>query len=685
MRKFLLSAVLAFPVVSYSQVIKLEKIKSVEEVKSVKEEKNIYQEEIKLTRQIDLGEILSNLYPEINHIRKGFVANDINLRGFSRDNINVLVDGEKIYGACPNRMDSPIFHVSTPQVEKVVITEGPFDVKNQGSMAGVVNVKTKKPKKGLHLNAGLTAGSFQYKQGYVEVEGGSDKVKALIGYQKRYSKPYKTGEGQKITEYKHPNPINDYQGKYINHKILDIDNFWASVLLTPDKNNELKINTAYDNAESVFYPYLLMDAVYDRTFRISGEYKYKPLNIKAKIYYNKVKHDMQDKWRKSAVKWTNSTKSTRGYMMRTYAESYVKGFKIEKSHFIKGIRFDAGIDGFIRNWKANNKIMMLDNRGMIPNVNLKNIGIYTNAVYKIRENELNFGIRFDNTKSQADENAYGTANNNLCQQYYINCNLSKTDTYLSGFILDKYYIDKKSYIYTGFGHSVRMPDPQERYIALKRPNNPVNKPDWIGNPNLKPSKNNEIDLGTHFKKGRFTLNINGFYSKVKDYIYIVQITSLANPTEKAMSYKNINATFYGGDINFKALLTDYIYLDIGGAYQRGKKDSGNGKDIAEIPPLKIRGTLTFDNLKYYGQVEIIHSFKQDKVDSTLNETPTPSYTVVNIKTAYRLKHFTVGAGIDNIFDKFYYTHLSYLRNPFSAGMKTPEPGRFIYLNLTANF
>ncbi|EDP73390.1 TonB-dependent receptor plug domain-containing protein, partial [Hydrogenivirga sp. 128-5-R1-1] len=250
MRKFLLSAVLAFPVVSYSQVIKLEKIKSVEEVKSVKEEKNIYQEEIKLTRQIDLGEILSNLYPEINHIRKGFVANDINLRGFSRDNINVLVDGEKIYGACPNRMDSPIFHVSTPQVEKVVITEGPFDVKNQGSMAGVVNVKTKKPKKGLHLNAGLTAGSFQYKQGYVEVEGGSDKIKALIGYQKRYSKPYKTGEGQKITEYKHPNPINDYQGKYINHKILDIDNFWASVLLIPDKNNELKINTAYDNAES---------------------------------------------------------------------------------------------------------------------------------------------------------------------------------------------------------------------------------------------------------------------------------------------------------------------------------------------------------------------------------------------------------------------------------------------------
>jgi iron complex outermembrane receptor protein len=69
----------------------------------------------------------------------------------------------------------------------------------------------------------------------------------------------------------------------------------------------------------------------------------------------------------------------------------------------------------------------------------------------------------------------------------------------------------------------------------------------------------------------------------------------------------------------------------------------------------------------------------------LNEQETPSYTVVNLKGEYRFKNFSVGAGINNVFDKFYYTHLSYLRDPFSSGMKTPEPGRFIYVNLAASF
>jgi iron complex outermembrane receptor protein len=349
------------------------------------------------------------------------------------------------------------------------------------------------------------------------------------------------------------------------------------------------------------------------------------------------------------------------------------------------VQFNAGVDGFIRNWKADNKLMNLDNSGMIPDVDIKNIGIYGKLTYQINNNQLNLGLRVDNTKSQADKNAYGTANKNLCSQYYTNCPSSKTDTYLSGYILDKYYFDKKSYIYAGFGHSVRTPDPQERYIALKRPNMPTNKPDWVGNPNLKPSKNNEFDIGTNIKRGIFAFSINGFYSKVKDYIYLTKITSITNPSEVAVSYKNINATFYGADVNLKTFLTDFIYFDIGGAYQRGKKDEGTDKNIAEIPPLKIRGALTYDNLKYYGQIEVIHAFKQDKVDSTLNEQETPSYTVVNLKGEYRFKNFSVGAGINNVFDKFYYTHLSYLRDPFSSGMKTPEPGRFIYVNLAASF
>jgi iron complex outermembrane receptor protein len=42
------------------------------------------------------------------------------------------------------------------------------------------------------------------------------------------------------------------------------------------------------------------------------------------------------------------------------------------------------------------------------------------------------------------------------------------------------------------------------------------------------------------------------------------------------------------------------------------------------------------------------------------------------------KGFTINAGIDNVFDKKYFEHLSYLRDPFATGVKVPEPGRTFY-------
>ena len=37
-------------------------------------------------------------------------------------------------------------------------------------------------------------------------------------------------------------------------------------------------------------------------------------------------------------------------------------------------------------------------------------------------------------------------------------------------------------------------------------------------------------------------------------------------------------------------------------------------------------------------------------------------------------------GVRNLLDKTYAEHLSYLRDPFAAGVKVPEPGRTLYAN-----
>ena len=56
----------------------------------------------------DKGEALKQV-EGISYVHKGAIANDVVLRGFQKDNINVLVDGVRLHGACPSRMDPPSF------------------------------------------------------------------------------------------------------------------------------------------------------------------------------------------------------------------------------------------------------------------------------------------------------------------------------------------------------------------------------------------------------------------------------------------------------------------------------------------------------------------------------------------------------------------------------------------------
>ncbi|WP_293815956.1 TonB-dependent receptor plug domain-containing protein, partial [Thiolapillus sp.] len=84
----------------------------------------------KEVKSADLAEALAKKSASVSLVRRSGIANDIILRGQKKDNINILIDGGKIYGACPNRMDPPTSHILTNNIESVEITEGPYDVEN---------------------------------------------------------------------------------------------------------------------------------------------------------------------------------------------------------------------------------------------------------------------------------------------------------------------------------------------------------------------------------------------------------------------------------------------------------------------------------------------------------------------------------------------------------------------------
>ena len=671
--------------------IRIEKV-TVEEKKAKEEvstKKELTQEEAKITRQIDLGEILSEFYPEVWYMRKAGTANDIYIRGFAKDNINVLIDGSKIYGACPNRMDPPSFHVSSPQIESITIKEGPFDVENAGSLAAVVNVKTKDPKEGIGGEIGGTYGSWSYRTGYVWGNVGNKFIKVLIGASNQYSKPYESGDGKKVTEYAvYSTPAGPTAGKYkpqyINDKAFNIDRVWTKLLITPNDNAEIKLSYAFENARNVLYPALKMDALYDRTNRFNTDFKLKDIGLNFSIYYNEVKHDMRDTFRKTADMAINNS-----YYMKTYAESKMFGTKLSKDLNLFGLNMTVGIDTYLRNWKADNVQGSTINNGMIPDVNIKDIGLFVKGSKDIEKWTISGGLRYDYTYSKADPNSMSPDNKNL----FINTNgykFSNTDNYVSGYAIAKYNINKKDNVYVGFGSTVRVPDPEERFISLSGTG------PWYGNPDLKPTRNNEIDAGFEaFPMNNVGIKGNIFYSMLQDYIYLYQYID-QNDKKTYTTYKNINAAIYGGDINGFVAINDKISAELGLAYQIGKKTDKKGlykdSDLVEIPPLKARLAVKYDDKTFYGLIEGIYSAKQSKVDSDLKEQETGSWFIVNVKAGYTYANrLFVGVGVDNLFDKFYYNYLSYVRDPFRGisvsgiPVKIPEPGRFIYANVSYRF
>ena len=112
----------------------------------------------------DVSEVLTKSTPSVDMSRRSGIANDIFIRGFKRDNISVSVDGAKVYGACPNRMDPPISHVLSNNIQSIQVIEGPYDVEEYGNLGGGIKIKTLQLKKGWQGGVSFGGGSWNYKK-----------------------------------------------------------------------------------------------------------------------------------------------------------------------------------------------------------------------------------------------------------------------------------------------------------------------------------------------------------------------------------------------------------------------------------------------------------------------------------------------------------------------------------------
>ncbi|MDD2887386.1 MAG: TonB-dependent receptor [Aliarcobacter sp.] len=644
-----LSLITTAVLLNASEVETLETISVVETANSTIV-KDISAEQLK---SADLADALSKNVPSISIVRRSGIANDIILRGQKKDNINILLDDAKIYGACPNRMDPTISHVLSNNVQNVKVIEGPYDVENFGTLSGLVKVETKEPTKDVHGEINLNAGSYGYKKASATVSGGNDRVKLLVSTSTEESDQYKDGNGDNFSQQQIAKGIpttNQYIDQ--NKKAYEKKTLLTKGQFNINDDQEIKLSYTANRSDEILYPTGTMDADYDDsniytvgyTARNLGDLS-KELNLD--YYYSDVDHPMSTKLRNSGAV---------NYLTARYKTS-IWGSKIKNSMEIADSLVTVGLDTSVRNWKGEmyrtNVATGATSMNSIPlaSTDTTNKAIFSKVEKSFGKLDLEVGTRYDYT----DVDSSDIAKND---KKYVGLNAN---------IFGIYNVDEKMKYFAGVGKSSRVPDARELYSST-------------GNSNLDDIKNYEADLGFDKTIGNFNIKPKLFYSVLKDYIY-----------NTGTSFENIDAKIYGLDISGLYAMTDNLSLDYGVAYQRGKKDdNANDKDLAEIPPLKANLALNYEMDKSKYTAEVVAVDRWDSYDSSAKEQELAGYALFNLKYANQLhKNFGVTIGVDNVFDKVYNSTNTYQDITYaSVGSERVlfnDPGRYGYVNLKYSF
>jgi len=570
--------------------------------------------ELRETSAVDVGEALG-WKAGLWRLRKGGIANEVVLRGLQSRDLNVLIDGQRVYGACPNHMDPAAFHVDFAEVDRVEVGKGPFDVKNQGGLGGTVNVVTRKPEPGWHATPTLAAGSFGLVNPSLTAGRGGQRLSALAGYSERRGDPFEDGDGRRFTELANYRPEN--QGD----RAFSVGTAWGRVLWAPAAGHQVDVAYTRQDSGAVLYPYLMMDALWDDTDRLNLRYEATGLgerkaSVRAQGYLTQVDHWMTDERR------TSSVGRPRAYSMGTQAETRTTGGKVEA--VVGSLTF--GGEGHERYWDATNEMAgsAYAPQAMIPGVTVRTAGVFAEYVRVFGHGfALSAGGRLDQARSEADA---ARANTALYEAYQGTSALEADDTLPAAKARVAWHRGAWDLAF-GVGHAARAPEATERYLALRRMGT-----DWVGNPGLEPSRNTALDASATFTRGGFRLEAALYRSRVADFVTVydqarrAMVPGVTNAV--ARSFANVDATLTGGELGWSLpIVFGRVFVSGDVSYVRGRQDGDPSRGIAagplaEMPPLRGRVSARYDDGRLFGSVEGVFAADQDRVDVSLNEAPT---------------------------------------------------------------
>ncbi len=615
--------------------------------------------------------------PGFNIQKRSASAMEPSLRSFKYEEMNIKYDGgNKMVNACPNRMDPITAHVIPESVRKIEVVKGPFTVRFGQTFGGIVNMITRKPTPedyGWH-------GDFQVGN---ETNGNNTVIRSDIMYAEKKYDLNIDGEHRDFGDYK------DGEGQ-LTSSGFKTDSYSVKLGYNPDQNQRLQVNWHQKFGRDIKHAGLMMDSPKDDSYLLGLDYKIKKVSdrikyMQFKSYYSYVDHLMTN-----GYEMDKPRPNYPGIDARTPVTSNTMGGKFElaltpKNNCLIYIGLDADIirrDGTKTVIVNNNPAtgvpldpVIVKKLKVWQDSYINDYGVFTEVNKKLTDKlYLTLGARTDYVVSESQDTEKGFI------EIYGKVG-QKNDLTLGGNISLKY---KKNDFQTqlAFGRGTRTPSMIERYVyrfIVGRDSR-----EYIGNPNLKPEVNNQIEWSVQKKWSGFKTGASFFYSYFQDYITPVLTPSLISmeascggAPKSPKVFRNVNAYQYGFDAYVSYQFTDYFTVSADMAFTKAYNTTLN-EPLSQVAPPNAHLDFKYEKNNYWLDLRAEIVADQTDYAPSFLETETPGHTTFDFRAGWKpVKGLSIGGAVLNITDEAYYNHLNFafVNADDLNGRRIFEPGR----------
>jgi iron complex outermembrane recepter protein len=285
-----------------------------------------------------------------------------------------------------------------------------------------------------------------------------------------------------------------------------------------------------------------------------------------------------------------------------------------------------------------------------------------------------------------------------------------------GYVTAEYTVSPQLTLKLGGGHGERAPNLTELYAAqpfmflLQNGLNIV-----TGDPRLKEEKAWQVDLGARYDAGGLRLEGAAFHAWVEDYITFENMRS--TPDQVDLKFVNTDlATLAGVELSaewdVETWLTPFATLQYVAGRDRTRRGdfatrpnspgmpservpglprgsfsgvpASDAEPLPGIAPLESRLGIRLqepgDRSRVGMEIAARVVDNQDRVATSLRETPTPGFTIWDLRVQARPReNLTLIGGVENILDRTYREHLDFRPlSPTLAALPVFRPGVNFY-------